>query len=266
MLTVPRRLAVLGLALLTLSLGAPVWASAPPAGAAGLTAELQRYAATRTSTMALTVRDEASGASWSLHPTDLYDNASIVKVAILETVMWQAQRHGRFLDAWERSQADPMIRQSSNDAATALWNHVGGASGVAAYDRAVGLTDVRFDPAGHWGLTRSSAQDEVVLVRSAGRGPGPLWQTHRTYLAGLMAHVAADQRWGISAGPTTGVEVKNGWLPRPTRGWRVNSIGRVRCAGRDYTIAVLTTDNSTMSYGIATIEGASRIVYRDLAR
>lgn len=251
---------------MTLGPTLPAGAAGPPPGSASLPRQLQGWAASRSSTMSVQVRDEASGASWSLHPAMMYDNASIVKVNILETVLWQAQRHRRQLDAWERQQAEAMIRHSSNDAATALWNHVGGAAGVSTYDRSLGLSDVRFDDQGRWGLTRSTAADEVVLVRAAGAGAGQLWPSSRAYIRTQMANVESDQRWGISAGPASGVQVKDGWLPRATHGWRVNSIGRVQCAGRDYTIAVLTTDNSSMRYGIDTIEGASRLVYRALAR
>jgi len=136
---------------------------------------------------------------------------------------------------------------------------------LAAYDRALGLKTIRFDSLGRWGLTTSRVGDELELVRGVGWGRGPLNARSRLYVRTQMANVTRSQRWGVSAGPTAGVELKNGWLPLRTHGWRVNSIGHIRNAGRDYSIAVLTTDNSTMSYGVRTIEGASRIVFRALA-
>jgi hypothetical protein len=83
-----------------------------------------------------------------------------------------------------------------------------------------------------------------------------------------MAQVERDQRWGVSAGvPARGrVELKNGWLPLRTHGWRINSIGHVRAGGRNYEIAFMSWDNRSMAYGVATAEGVSRIVYRDLGR
>ena len=252
-----------------LLLGAPSASAvtAAPPGSGALTQQLQHWAAGRMSTMSVLVRDERSGRSWSFRPSAAYDNASIVKLNILQTVLYQAQQKHRGLTTWEQQQAVPMIRVSDNDAATALWNHVGGARGVAAYDRVLGLTATTFDSQGHWGLTRSTVTDQVRLVRAVGHGPGPLSTSARSYVRTQMAHVRSDQHWGVSAGPTPRdtVELKNGWLPLRTHGWRVNSIGHITSNGRDYTLAILTQDNPTMTYGIATIEGASRIVFRALA-
>lgn len=256
--------ALLAVLLVALPMPAQAVTSLPP-GAAGLQSALARYAAIGGHTMSVGVYDERTGRNYRFRPAATYDNASIVKVNILETVLWRAQNEHRWLTAWEQQQAVPMIRNSDNDAATRLWNHVGGSRGVAAYDRAVGLTSTRFDPQGRWGLTTSTVGDELVLLRAVGNGRGPLNARSRQYVRSQMSAVTPWQRWGVSAGPSGGVELKNGWLPRSTHGWRVNSIGRIRNAGRDYTIAVLTTDNRSMAEGVATIEGASRIVFRALA-
>lgn len=62
------------------------------------------------------------------------------------------------------------------------------------------------------------------------------------------------------------VHVKNGWLSRATHGWRVHSLGgAVTGGGRDYSVAVLTHDNTTMASGISTIEAVARAVHRDLS-
>jgi hypothetical protein len=83
-----------------------------------------------------------------------------------------------------------------------------------------------------------------------------------------MRSVTPSQKWGVSAGAagSATVELKNGWLPRATHGWRVHSMGHVKGAGRDYAIAVMTQDNSTMGYGVSTVEGVSRVVWSALAK
>ena len=60
------------------------------------------------------------------------------------------------------------------------------------------------------------------------------------------------------------VHVKNGWLPRATHGWRIHSIGCFTGHGGGYSIVVLTQDNPTMAYGIATIEAIAKVINRDL--
>ncbi len=87
-----------------------------------------------------------------------------------------------------------------------------------------------------------------------------------------MAGVDPAQRWGISAGVPSGmtVEIKNGWLPRATLGWRINSIGCVSgttpsgTAQPGYCLAVLTDGNPTMAYGVQTVSGVARAVNQDL--
>jgi hypothetical protein len=230
-----------------------------------LSTDLASYLRTRHDAVSVGVLDERTGRSYSYRPATSYDNASIVKVNILQTVLWRAQLAHRGLTPWEKSKAAPMIRQSSNDAATALWNHVGQRSGVAAYDRTLALQATTFDTGGHWGLTRSIVADQLRLIEAVHFGRGPLTPANRTYVRDLMSQVESDQRWGVSAGvPAYGVALKNGWLPRAPHGWRVNSIGHVDAQDRRYAIAVLTTDNDSMAYGVATISQVSRIVYRDL--
>ena len=73
--------------------------------------------------------------------------------------------------------------------------------------------------------------------------------------------------WGISGGIPVGVPValKNGWLPQPRIAWQINSIGEVRGRGERYLIAVMPNGNPSEGYGIRTISGISRIIWRALA-
>ncbi|MCU1595465.1 MAG: hypothetical protein JWO12_2857 [Frankiales bacterium] len=235
-------------------------------GGGSLVADLSRLAATRTDTFSVGVFDELHGRYYWFRSTPAYDNASIVKVNVLETLLWRAQRAHRPLTRHEQELSRRMVRNSDNDATTALWNQIGGASAVAAYDRILGLRHTTFDPSGHWGLTRSTVQDQLGLLRAAGSGPGPLSTSSRSYVRVQMANVEPDQRWGVSAGVPAGsnVELKNGWLPRATHGWRINSIGHVRNKTHDADIAFLSTDHASFAYGVDTAAAVSRIVYRDL--
>jgi hypothetical protein len=81
-----------------------------------------------------------------------------------------------------------------------------------------------------------------------------------------MNKVVTGQRWGVPAGAPNNatVHVKNGWLPRATHKWRVHSIGAFTGNGNDYGIVVLSEDDKTMDYGVATIQKIARVIHGDL--
>jgi hypothetical protein len=115
-----------------------------------------------------------------------------------------------------------------------------------------------------WGLTTTTALDEVRLISEFAYPSPVLSDASRHYGLSLLENVEADQRWGISGGvpASTTVALKNGWLPLGRSNWQIDSIGWVFGNGRNYVLAVLTEDNPTQAYGIATIETIARYVYR----
>jgi beta-lactamase class A len=200
---------------------------------------------------------------WHAHQT--FDTASIVKVQIMGAVLHRAQNEHRTLTGWERQNLVPMIEESDNDAATRLWDEMGGAAGIADFDREVGMSHTA--PADHWGLTQTTAPDNVRLIHSLIRESRLYNAKRQQYALGLMEHVVSWQRWGVSGGvaPGTTIALKNGWLPLTdnTR-WVINSIGWIEGHGRDYILAVLTDENPSQEYGIDTIQHVSRIVWNQL--
>ncbi len=193
--------------------------------------------------------------------------ASIVKVAIMASVMDRARREGRELTAWERSQIEPMIRVSDNSAASTLWDDVGQGPVVADVMRRMGARDVIIGPGALWGLTQTSAADWVAVLRHFSASTSAIiTDSNRAYADYLMSHVSSDQDWGVTAGPPAGtVRVKNGWLPRIT-GWHVNSIGNSTATPTPYAISVLThATGVTQAIQEDTIEGVSRLVWTDRA-
>lgn len=203
---------------------------------------------------AMTIRAYSSG-----HATNV--TASIVKVQVMATVMYRAQAAHRGLTAWEKSKLVPMIHNSDNDATSALWSYVGGGNAVGAVNARMGLRQTQPGPGTLWGLTVTSAPDQVVLVDHFARHNPVLSDAMRAYGLQLMRGVNSAQDWGVTAGPGTGIAVKNGWLPR-FDGWHVNSVGFNHRSPRAYSIGVLTQSSSaSMGTQVATIEGASRIVW-----
>ncbi|MFJ3896930.1 serine hydrolase [Streptomyces sp. NPDC090083] len=210
--------------------------------------------------VSVAVLDLTSGGS-AVYGDAAFDTASIVKVDILATLLLQAQDAGRTLTAAEKSYATTMIRNSDNDSATALWNIIGTADGLDAANRTFGLTGTTGGAGPLWGLTQTTAADQLTLLQQVFGDDSKLSAASRSYLQGLMKEIEADQQWGVSAAADGSAwALKNGWLARSTTGlWDVNSIGRVTGTdGDDYLIAVLSNGSTTQAEGITLVEAAAK--------
>jgi beta-lactamase class A len=231
------------------------------------------YLAGRSGTVLAAVYDVKTGQTWRLGTGAAQDEASVVKLNVLEALL--AQQDGGPLTPADQDLAQSMIEQSDNSAATSLWYEAGGAEGIGAYNGRAGLTGTTPSPcvscAGFpwpgWGLTTTVPQDQLALLKQLvvpGRNP-LLSAAQRSYALSLMENVTADQAWGVSGGVPAGVTValKNGWLPLndANTDWQVNSVGWISGDGRDYLLAVLSTGNPTEQYGIDTINGMSSLVW-----
>ncbi|PPS84736.1 hypothetical protein BZZ08_04176 [Streptomyces sp. MH60] len=208
--------------------------------------------------------DSGEGASYG---TGAFDTASIVKVDILAALLLRAQDAGRSLTGSEKAYATAMIEDSDNDSASALWRAIGAADGLGAANERFGLTGTEGGDGPLWGLTRTTAADQVTLLRQVFAADGSaLSEASRAYVRGLMERIADGQRWGVSAaadeaGGTAGSvwALKNGWLRRSTTGlWVANSIGRVVSGGHGYLVAVVSRGSGTQTEGIALTEAAAR--------
>ncbi|MEU7334423.1 serine hydrolase [Streptomyces sp. NPDC007074] len=192
--------------------------------------------------------------------TGSFDTASIVKVDILAALLLQAQDADRRLTAREKTFATAMITNSDNASASALWDVIGRADGLDAANDRFGLTATEGGDGALWGLTRTTAADQLTLLQQVFGDGSLLGAASRTYLQGLMGEIADGQRWGVSAAADgSAFALKNGWLPRSTTGlWDVNSIGRITVGGHDCLVAALSDGNATMAKGISLVEAAAR--------
>ncbi|WP_426366079.1 serine hydrolase [Streptomyces sp. E-08] len=266
--------AVAGMLVPVVAAAAPASAATAPqvsctSGRAGLAAKLQKditaALATRGGTVAVGLRDRTTNTTCTLRATTSYDSASVVKVTVLATLLWDAQKTHRYLTSRETTLATAMITKSDNASTTALWNQLG-VTKVKGFLAAAGMTRTVPGSGGYWGLTRINVTDEQKLLSLITARNSVLSDNSRAYITKLMGRVISSQKWGTPAGApsTLSVQVKNGWLQRATRGWRVHSVGTFKDAGHDYTITVLTDGNSTMTYGVNTIQAVAKVIHRDL--
>ncbi|RDG35032.1 hypothetical protein DVH02_27460 [Streptomyces corynorhini] len=194
-----------------------------------------------------------SGRSVAYGADRAYVTASVVKVAVLAALLLRARDTGGWLSGEEERLAAAMVERSDNDAATALRAAAGGVAGLDAAHARLGMT--RTSAASAWGLTRTTAHDQLTLLRAVFGVDQVLDERSRRRVAGLMGRVVPGQDWGVSAACEGGDwALKNGWLPRGADGlWVVHSVGR---AGRAL-VAVLSDGHPSLEAGIARVEEAA---------
>ncbi|MER6181492.1 MULTISPECIES: serine hydrolase [unclassified Streptomyces] len=237
---------------------------------AGLAAKLKKditsALANRKGTIAVGLYDRTTNTTCTLRSSTAYDSASVVKVTVLATLLWDAQKTGRSLTSREKTLATAMITKSDNTATSTLWKQLG-VTKVKGFLAKAGMTQTKPGANGYWGLTQITVTDEQKLMKLLTAANAVLTDDSRRYVRKLMGEVISSQRWGTPYGAPSGVlvHVKNGWLQRATHGWRVHSVGTFKGGGHDYVMTVLTHGNSTMNYGITTIQGVAKVIHKDLA-
>jgi hypothetical protein len=262
-----------------------------------------RYLRTRAGSVQVSVYDRATGRTYLLRhgPSLPQYTASIVKVDIM--AMWLRRyqhKPGTIPSSLPYSiqfLMQNMITVSDNSATTGLFYFAGGCKTLTLFNT---LIPTRHTAVGcetptyyGWGNTTTAASDQAAIVRTFAYPNRVLSTDARNYGLHLMESVVPAQRFGVTCGPwgtvcqppdyatpVPGVTValKNGWKFLPscpqqdqTCPWQVNSIGWVSGKGRDYVLAVLTTNDppvdgaSGMDYGIHTIQGVSMRVWNNLA-
>ena len=208
------------------------------------------------------VWDERTGCHYWLHPDRRQSTASVFKVMVMAGTLLEAEQEGRGPTSWEVAQMEPMITESANAPVRALWSSFGGAPWFAEQAQAFGLeqTVTIGDYESGWGATKTSAADQVYLLRQVILGHGELLgPAHRRWALVLMSSVVGDQRWGVGAAAPIGSTVfqKNGFA-----GVTANSVGVVRRAdGTHYVVAILSTGWSHWTVGVPTVDRVSGWVH-----
>jgi beta-lactamase class A len=218
-------------------------------------AALERFVRTNGGRVSIALHDRVTGASLSVG-TRRFRTASIVKVDILAALLLGDDT----LTSTQRALATEMITVSDNDAASRLFRTVGGVSGLNKANLALGMKETKANSA--WGVTTTTAADQVRLLRAITAADGPLSAAATRFVLGLMGNVVEEQRWGVPAAAPAGtsrVWVKNGWVQVSADSglWVVNSIGRIAEDGHDWLVAVLSDHHRTQAKGIDIVERAA---------
>lgn len=190
--------------------------------------------------------------------------ASSIKVPIMLAFFARTESQGREPNGDEIKLLTAMIEHSDNDAASALFNDIGRAAGLASYLHQIGVGDlVPNDNA--WGYSQITPQAMVRLLTQLHYGT-ILTAPDRATALYLMQHVEAGQQWGVGNTAPSGATfaMKNGWVPGPDGLWSVNTSGIVEADGVTYLIAVYTQRQPSLAAGQAIVQQVCRSVAASL--
>ncbi|QBI53125.1 serine hydrolase [Streptomonospora litoralis] len=245
-------------------------AALSPRERARLTRRLDEHLADRPGRLALSVQELRTGAAFGYAADTGFSTASVVKLDLLVHMLLRAEEENRFLTDHETAIAEEMIRYSDNDAADTAYRHNGFTAGFTAAGRRLGMLATRPNPRGVWGATKTTTEDRLRLLRTVFTPASPLSERSRQYVRSLMATVAPEQSWGISAAaePAGSAQLKNGWSPAKSDGglWIVNSTGRIVRGEREYLVAVLSDRNADYGTGVDGVESAAKLAVTAMER
>ena len=222
---------------------------------------VRRYLKQRGGVVGVGVIDN-QGRVRGVHDRRRFVTASVIKAMLLVAYLRKLDHQGRALTSYERSRLRPMIRVSSNSAATWAYHRIGD----ARLRRLARRADMdQFSICCSWGYAHFSARDQAkffwLLEELTPR-------RFRSYATRLLRSVVSWQSWGVpSVARPRGFSVffKGGWR-RTGRGRLVHQASFVRYRGTGFSLAVLTDGNPSMRYGIQTIAGVAKRILRERPR
>jgi hypothetical protein len=181
-----------------------------------------------------------------------YHSASVVKAMLLVAYLNHLAKRSEPLPGDHEAYLASMIRVSDNDAATAIYAHIGdeGLTELAAEAQMTG-----FHVSGSWGSARITAADQARFFAALDDLTAPEYQD---YVRALLSSISPEQSWGIPdvSRPEWQTFFKGGWLTHGD-GSLVHQVARLEQGERTMAIAVLTDGSPSDEYGRKTIEGVA---------
>jgi Beta-lactamase enzyme family len=215
----------------------------------------EMYASKRTGRVSFAVVDTSGNLS-CFRCRLSYHSASVVKAMLLVSYLNHLAESGEPLPADHEAYLEAMIRISDNDAATAIYAHVGD-KGLTELATEAQMTGFRVS--GSWGSAHVTAADQARFFAALDELTAP---EYRDYARALLSSISSEQSWGIPevSRPEWQTFFKGGWLTQ-RNGSLVHQVARLEQGERTMAIAVLTDGSPSDEYGRETIQGiAARLL------
>ena len=144
-----------------------------------------------------------------------------------------------------------------------MWEDLGYNKGLNILNSKLNLSQTQLNPDSIWGLEVTTPADQIKLLKSIVLPSKLLSVANQSYIKNLMEHVISSQRFGVPAGVPSNVDVgvKNGWDTEGDEGWQINTVGYVQSKKNPYLLVVMTHQNPSEAYGMATVSGVSKLVW-----
>ncbi len=222
------------------------------------------YLKKRTNLVTAAVYDVRSGKTYVYNPGVHERTASMVKIDILATLLYEAQRAHRELTAKENVLATKMIEGSNNGAANQLWTDIGGRDALDDFNTMIGFRQTI--PNYDWGGIETTPKDQLQLLKVIVLPNAILTPASQEYEMDLMQDVEPYDRFGLGWGSPARVTVgvKDGWYLWSDTGWQVNTSGYVMYNGRLYLATIMCTNNPDETYGEGTVTTIARLIWQNL--
>lgn len=236
-----------------------------------LSTDLAGYLASLDETAAAVVYDVTRQRYYTYHMNGRFITGSSVKVPIMLTFLNRVENEHRRPTNDEVCLLTAMIENSDNDAASAFYygypyalcgthfESIGGAKGLAAYLKQIGISGLDPDPTA-FGYSTISPLTMVNLLTLLHAGK-ILTRQDRDLALNLMEHVTrtdpVDEQVGVGDTAPDGatVAMKDAWVQEEGPGgpetgpWAMNSSGIVTLGQETYIIAVYTGEQASLQAG-----------------
>lgn len=211
------------------------------------------------SSIAIQLQRDGSEYATTNNPGLNYETASTVKVAVLAMLLHNTNGN---LDATQQSLAIRMIRNSDNDATTAIVNdYLGGMYALSSIYGTLGMSQT--SASSWWGTTLTVPIDQLKLLNMIylDSSSNYLNEHSKNYIKWLMGSVSSGQRWEFrpEAIPTTWRTAGAQPVIMVCGKWEVHSIGYIPNGINSSTIAIYTRNNQDFNWGVDYVEALAMI-------